>query len=152
MCRLGSNKSSLARLQNAEGKHPSGNQDSAPRWCWKNALHPSPLWIIYFSPPPSSPFGEERTGTRLSCHSSDLCLICKDVFMEPLLSRIHYSPLPNCDCFPPSAVCLDQREQAEMLRYVNFFFIYVQITLSRRRGKNIKLQSVMCDKAPQWAT
>ena len=25
-------------------------------------------------------FGEARTGTRLSCQSRDLCLICKDVF------------------------------------------------------------------------
>lgn len=33
-------------------------------------------------------FSEARTGTHLSSQSNDLCLICKDVFVEPLLNRI----------------------------------------------------------------
>lgn len=57
MCRFISNKSSLARLQNTGGKHPSGNQDRSPRWSWKNALHPSCFWITYFS----FSFGEAQT-------------------------------------------------------------------------------------------
>lgn len=54
----------------------------------KNPLHPSCFWITYFSFFPLR-WVRRETGTRWSCQSSDLCLICRDVFTEALLSRIH---------------------------------------------------------------